>query len=109
MKKLLIIAIMALGAISLSAADVEITWTANPAAQNIIEYTVYEDVAGEFVVVDVVDSTASLITNIPAGVHTYVVTATNLLGESPYSAAVSTDIAATATAPQGVTITVIVP
>lgn len=108
MKKLITLALIALGAISLNAATVSLNWTDNPVAQGVTGYTVYEDLGGGNFIEIMVSATSNAdIVGVVPGVHTYVVTADNVWGESAKSSGVTTPLAATA--PQGLTIVVIVP
>lgn len=108
MKKLLTLALIAISAASLSAATVSLDWSDNPTSQGVTGYTVYEDNGdGTFDVVATSVTSDADVAGVVPGVHTYVVTAGNVWGESGASNAVTTPEAATP--PQGLTIVVIVP
>lgn len=107
MKKLLTLALMVFGAVSLSAATVSLNWSDNPASQNVSLYRVYEN-NGEIWVEVATSLTSNVdLNSVVPGVHTYVVTATNVWGESGQSNSVTTPEAASP--PQGLVIVVIVP
>jgi hypothetical protein len=106
MKKLLTFALVAFGAISLSAATVNLDWDDNPAPEGITQYVVYEDNGdGTFSVKTSSTTSNAAVLNVTAGVHKYVVAAVNVWGEGPKSGSVTTPLAPSA--PTGLTITVI--
>lgn len=89
-------ALVVLAAITtLNAAEVNLQWDANPTAQNVGKYTVYE--LGGATPTKLMDSTttSAKLVNVVAGKHTYAVTASNIWGESAQSASVSTPDPAT--------------
>lgn len=105
--KLLIPILVALCAsfITASAATINLAWSANPAEQEVVKYTVYEfDGTTYTKLVDTVANTAAL-TNVTPGVHTYVVTAWNVWLESDKSLPVTTP--PPATAPQTIVIVIV--
>ena len=88
MKKILLSILAA--ASSSFAADVNLQWDDNNPSEQVVKYTVYELVdAAQIQVTDTLVASAKLV-DIAPGLHTYVVTATNIWGESDLSYPVST-------------------
>lgn len=101
--------ILALPLLSATAADVQLAWDANPATQNVTSYHVYERTPTGNVTVATSTSTNATITSVTQGVHTYVVTASNIWGESAPSNPVSTPGGPSAPVNVRVTIVITVP
>lgn len=70
-------------------ADIILTWNANPAAELVTSYKVYQD----SVEVGETANATFTITSVSPGVHQYQVSALNAWGESALSAPVSTPLA----------------
>lgn len=79
-------ALISLVALTLTAfgASVTLAWDANPPAENVSEYRIYEKVGTNYVQVGFTTGTTITITGVASGTHTYVATAFNGI-ESDYS------------------------
>lgn len=92
-----------------TAADVSLLWNASPAAEQVTGYHVYERINGVSTPAGVTTTNTFTLTSVAQGVHTYVVTATNIWGESAPSNPASTPGSASAPVNVRITITVTVP
>lgn len=63
-------------------ADVKLAWDANDPAEQVTKYTVYEKVGANYIKIADAPTTNYTVTNVVPGKHVYVVTASNIWGES---------------------------
>jgi predicted phage tail protein len=89
------------------AANITVAWDANPAAESVIKYTVYQAIGptGSFVKVSDTTSTTLLIPNLTPGLYRFQVTASSVWGESAPSNIVQTPVTP-ATAPKNLRIVI---
>ena len=109
MKRKLIAGLLLLATLA-SAATIQLVWDANAPAENVTGYNVYERVGTttNWTRLQSVQTNGVTLASVGIGSHTYAVTATNVVGESPLSLPVSTTIPTDASAPANVTIKIVV-
>jgi hypothetical protein len=107
-EKLMRIAILLLlSALTLRAATFTLSCDPNPAGDGVTGYNFYERLNAVWVKVDSKATNVAQFTNVTAGIHTYTMTATNIMGESGFGQAVTiTNLMAAPGVPTNVTIKV---
>jgi hypothetical protein len=109
MKRKLIAACLLLATLA-SAATIQLVWDANAPAEQVTGYNVYERVGTttNWTRLQSTQTNGVTLNNVGIGSHTYAVTATNAVGESPLSVPVSTTIPPSPSAPANVVVKIIV-
>lgn len=77
--------LLGLVALGLSAGEVKLVWDPNPPEDLVQGYVVYEHIGNTYTNVAFVRTNSVVLTNVAAGAHCYVVTASNFWGESLFS------------------------
>lgn len=80
------------------AATLWLDWTPNPANQQVTKYNIYEKINSVYVLIGTTTTNEYQLTNVVPARHTWVMTAVNFWGETPYSNEVGTPELGTAPA-----------